>query len=107
MHTVTETELDTVASLSNSVHLCFLGMSVGALSAFAIVLATIDIKDPISHAAFVGLTWISAVLTAYFAVRSLFDYREARAKLQEIKRGDSDPVAAFRPSGLVSPIHNQ
>lgn len=33
MHTVSETELDTVASLSNSIHLAFVGMSFGAFDA--------------------------------------------------------------------------
>lgn len=87
MHTLTETELETVASLSNSVHLTFLGMSFGSLVAFALVLWTIEIKDPTQHAILVGLTWISAVFSLYFGIRAAIDYRASRRKLKEIKAG--------------------
>jgi len=85
MHQVTEAELDAVASLSNSVHQTFLGMAFGSLIAFAIVLGTVEIRAPLSHATFVGLTWISAVFTLYFGIRAVIDYKASRQKLKELK----------------------
>ena len=87
MHTLTETELEAVASLSSSVHLAFLGMSFGSFIAFAIVLWTIEIRDPLQHATFAGLAWTSAMLSLYFGVRAAIDYRASRRKLKEIKAG--------------------
>jgi hypothetical protein len=87
MHTVTEVELDTVASLSNSVHLGLLGISAGALIAFAITLLTVDITDPTVKAIMASLTWVSAIFSLYFGARATLDYRAAQQKLREIKRG--------------------
>jgi hypothetical protein len=87
MHTLTETELDAVASLSGSVHLAFLGMSFGSFISFAIVLWTIEIRDSLQHATFAGLAWTSAILSLYFGIRAIIDYRTSRRKLREIKAG--------------------
>jgi hypothetical protein len=86
VRSVTDAELDTVASLSNSVHLAFVGMSFGALLAFSIVLFTVDITDVRIHSAFASLAWLSGVLTLYFGIRAAIDYRAAQVKLREIKR---------------------
>jgi len=85
MFTVTELELDAVASLSASIHLTFFGISFGALVAFAIVLATVSPNDPVIHAMFVALLWVSALMTLYFGIRGINDYITARRKLNEIK----------------------
>jgi hypothetical protein len=87
VHSVTETELDAVASLNNSVHLTFFGVCCGGLTAFGIALATLSIADPKSYAAFIALFAVSAVGTFYFGVRGLIDYKESRRKLREIKAG--------------------
>jgi hypothetical protein len=87
MHTLTEVELDTVAGLSNSVHLAFLGISAGAFVAFVITLATVAIEDPRTAATLSALTGLSAVLSLYFGVRAITDFRSSRQKLAEIKRG--------------------
>jgi hypothetical protein len=88
MHHVTQTELEAMASLGNSVNLAFLGISVGSLVAFVITLATVDIANPAKYASFVGLMWISAVASLYFAVRSLIDARSAKRRLREIVNSD-------------------
>jgi hypothetical protein len=85
MHSATEAELETIASLGNSVHLAFFGISFGAVIAFSIVLSTITISDPIPHATFMGMDWLSVILTFYFGVRAAVDYRSSRRKLKEIK----------------------
>ena len=87
MHTVSSTELDTVASLSNSVHLAFFGLCSGSVVAFGIVLSTAKINDPMTHAGYVALLAVSVVGTLYFGVRALIDYKEAKRKLREIKSG--------------------
>jgi hypothetical protein len=87
MHSLSEAELDAVASLSNSIHLAFLGMSLGSFVAFAIVLVTVEIHDSRLYASFVSLAWLSAVLSLYFGVRSIGEYFTARRKLREIKGG--------------------
>jgi hypothetical protein len=85
LHFVTEQELDAVASLSNSVHLTFLGVSFGALITLAITLSTVTISDSKVFAAFVACTVLSAASTLYFGIRAWISYREARRKLRELK----------------------
>lgn len=88
MHSLTETELEGIASLGNSLNLAFLGISVGALVAFAITLGTVNIPDPTEHATFAALTWISALATLYFAARSCLDHRAAKRRLRDILSSD-------------------
>lgn len=83
---VTETELDTVASLSNSVNLAFFGVTFGSVLAFGITVATVEIPDPATKAIFSALTFVSGVGALYFGVRSAVDYKAAKAKLAELKR---------------------
>ena len=87
MHMVSETELDTVATMGASVHLGFFGMGFGALIAFGIALLTIEIPDPRTYAAFVAMFAVSVVASLYFGTRGVLDYRAARRKLREIKWG--------------------
>ncbi len=86
MHTVTGQELDAVASLSNSVHLTFFGLCFGATISLSIVISTVSIPDPKTYAAFMALTAVSVILSSYFGIRALIDYRASRRKLKEIKR---------------------
>ena len=69
MLSVTGSELETVASLSNSVHLAFFGVSFGALVSFVIVLSTTTISNPQTHADYVALAALSGFGTAYFGMR--------------------------------------
>ncbi len=87
MHTLTGTELDTVASLSNSVHLTFFGLCAGAAVAFAVVLSTGGATDAMTHAEYVALLAVSGALALYFGIRAFVDYRTAKRKLSEIKAG--------------------
>jgi hypothetical protein len=52
MHSLTETELDALASSGPSVNLGFLGMSFGAFVSFGIVLLTVELRDSMMHATF-------------------------------------------------------
>lgn len=59
MHSVTGPELDMVASLSNSIHLAFFGICIGAFISLAIVLSLTPIADPKLYASYVALTAVS------------------------------------------------
>lgn len=87
VHTVTGMELDTIASLSNSVHLTFFGICLGALVAFGIVLSTSQITEPLTYSAYVSLLAVSLIGTSYFGLRGVIDYREARRKVNDLKLG--------------------
>lgn len=87
MHTVSGTELDTVASLSNSIHLTFFGVCFGASIAFTVVLTTVNVTQPKTFAGFVGALLVSSVLALYFGIRGGIDYAAAKKKVEEIKRG--------------------
>lgn len=72
MRTVTlfESEIDAISSPSGSLHVAFFGVCVGAFIAFAIVLATVDIADPKTCAAYVALTVLLGILTLCFGLTS-------------------------------------
>lgn len=85
MHSVTGLELDGIASLSNSIHWAFFGLTMGALVSFATVLSTTAINDAKVFAAYVGLAGLSGVGAIYFGIRAAMDYAAAKRKLREIK----------------------
>ena len=85
MHSVTGPELDMVASLSNSLHLAFFGICVGAFISLGIVLSLTPISDPKLYASYVALTAVSGGGALYFGIRAFLDYRAAQRKLKEIK----------------------
>lgn len=87
MCSVTETELDTIAALGNSINLAFFGISVGAAVSFGITLKTVPIADPATLATFASFTALSSAGTIYFGIRSAIDYRAAQKKLNDIKKG--------------------
>ncbi|MFY9978197.1 MAG: hypothetical protein WAK22_08195 [Candidatus Sulfotelmatobacter sp.] len=80
-------ELDTVASLSNSVNLAFFTLCVGLAAAFGLVLNQGGITDAMKHAEYVSLFAVSVVGSLYFGVRALVDHRAAKRRLDDIKRG--------------------
>jgi len=86
MHSISESELDAIAALSNSVHLTFFGICVGALISFFIVLSSGGIADPNQHATYVMLTFAAAILAAYFGIRGGGDYIQSKRKLRELKK---------------------
>jgi hypothetical protein len=87
VHQLTGTELDTVASISNSVHLAFFGLCAGGVISFGIVLASGAVTDPSQHASYVALFAISVIGALYFGVRAKIDYKKSKDKLREIKQG--------------------
>lgn len=92
MHSVTGSELDTVASLSNSVDLAFLGMSFGALITLVAVDATVPLTTAGLIAGMVSGTIIAGLSSLVFGVRAWISYREAQNKLREIKLENLPPM---------------
>ncbi len=91
MHTVTSSELDTVASLSNSVDLTFFGVCGGAFLAFGITMLTVTFSNPLLVSGFVAATMVSGLGTAFFGARARISYKDAQRRLLEIKRGNVRP----------------
>lgn len=87
MVTLTETEVDDLASSSGSIHLSFLGISMGGLIAFGISLLTVEIPDPRKYAMFVALTTVAAGATMYFGANATRDYVSRQRRLRRIKSG--------------------
>jgi hypothetical protein len=87
MHPVSATELDTVASLSNSIHLTFFGVCIGSAITFSVVLTTANVTNDRVFAAYVAALIASSVLGLYFGIRGGRDYFAAKKKIKEIKEG--------------------
>src|SRR5438094_597451 len=73
VHQLTNNELDTVASISNSVHLAFFGLCAGGSVSFGIVLSGNAITEPKQVASYVALFAISLIGAFYFGIRAAID----------------------------------
>jgi hypothetical protein len=87
VHYVSGSDLDTIASLGNSIHLTFFGLCSGAAITFWVVLKTANVTDPRTHADFIMLCAGAVVGAVYFGIRGIADYRRAKRTLKEIKSG--------------------
>jgi hypothetical protein len=87
MHHVSGDELDTIASLSNSLNLAFFCLCFGAVITFIVVLTTANVTDPRIFAAYVAALIVCSLLALYFGIRGIFDYVAAKKKLNGIKNG--------------------
>jgi hypothetical protein len=87
MVTLTETEVDELASSSGSIHLTFFGSSLGAFIALAIVLATVSVPEPRKFAAFVASTIVAGGGTVFFGLNMIKDVITRRRRIQKIKAG--------------------
>ena len=87
MLTLAEYELDDLASGSPSVHFALLGISFGALVAFGITLATVDIAAPRTFASFVALTAVSSLASLFFGANAIRGELSRRRRLRRLKQG--------------------
>lgn len=85
MYVVSGSELDKFSEASTSIHLTFLGITLGAAIAFGITLKTVSLEGT-DLFIFSGLFWASLLLLAYFTVRALRDWKTMRDRIQDIKR---------------------
>lgn len=84
MYYVTGPELDRIASISNSVNLAFFTLTCGAMLG---LLGTVLTAAPGADLGVVVMLLLAAaVLTVYFGIWALLDYRAARRNIDEIKQ---------------------
>jgi len=84
MYTVTNQELEALASGPQSVHIGFLGTSIGALLVVIVALLTVQM-DRTTHGLFLVGMVLSVILTAYFGIRAVLDLRSAGNQLSTIR----------------------
>lgn len=85
MLSITEHELEGLASPNTSLFLTFVGISLGSLIAVTSTLCSVTISDPFSHATFVGMDWISLFATVLFGILAGKSISATRSKLKELK----------------------
>jgi hypothetical protein len=95
MYRLFETELDSLGSAQNSVHLAFFGLAFGAALALGITLLTVDISNPKTYAAFWASLLVSMAGTLYCGVRAAFDWRKAKENIRKIKEQNPKREAAI------------
>lgn len=85
MYTVSGSELDTVASLGNSIELTFWGVATGAFISLLIVVTTGAFTSPVAFGGYVAATIVSGVGMLFFGARACLSFQGAKKKLREIK----------------------
>ena len=80
---ISETELRALASGSNSTDLTFFGICFGATVAFGIVLYSGGISD-VQQATYKMLLCAAIVLSSYFGVQSIRNYRQSKRNLKDL-----------------------
>lgn len=87
MYNVSEAQLDALANgaNSNSIHLAFLGISIGAFVAFGIVLLTVTLESKL-FATFVGLLAVSIISLFYFGIRTIVEFKANTKRFNQIKQ---------------------
>lgn len=83
--TLTEHELDGLASSNAPLYLTFLGISFGAFVSLACTLYSVSIIDPVSHATFVAMTWLTLAASVLFGVLAARSFLITHKKLAELK----------------------
>lgn len=87
MYSVTDPELDSLreSGLSATVDLSLFALCSGILVTLIITLSTVDIKDAKTFAAYVAAAIVSGIFSIWFGTRACIAWRNAKAKLKEIK----------------------
>jgi len=85
MHNVADHELDVIMGSSGGVHLTFFGICFGALLTSAATLLTVTITGDRVFAGFVAAALVSLILSFYFGIKAISDYRSASKKVESIK----------------------
>jgi uncharacterized protein YacL len=87
MYNVSEPELDALVkgASSNSIHLAFLGISIGAFLAFGIVLLTVQLDTKL-FATFIALLAVSILSLAYFGIRTAIEIGNNNKRFNQIKQ---------------------
>jgi len=80
-------ELDDLKASSSTLELAFFGICIGAFITIVTTLATVTIPESSTHAAFLGLAYVSGVATVYFGLATFRSELRWRRKVDNIKRG--------------------
>jgi hypothetical protein len=89
MHSLSEHELDAIASGSSSIHLSFFGVCVGAFISFMIVIYSGGVTDPSKRSMYGMLAFSTAIMATYFGIRGIADNLKSKALVRELKAGKS------------------
>jgi hypothetical protein len=73
------------SATSSGLYLTFFGVAVGAVVAFGLVLATVEITDPRYFGAFTALLALSIGAAVFMGIKARIEYRETRRGLNSIK----------------------
>ncbi len=84
MHSISESELEAIASGAPSINLTFFGLCLGAVISFGIVLRTANLNE-FSKSLFGSLFFCSLIMGTFFGVRGIRDFLQYKKKLGEIK----------------------
>jgi hypothetical protein len=90
MHRVTDQELTVLASVKSGIHIAFFGVTFGCFVAFWIVLRTVTAMSGSDHTLFLVLTFVSALLAAFFGLMAIVELQSMRRLASDI-RGKDDP----------------
>lgn len=85
VYSVSNEELDILASGYNSLHFTFFGIALGAAIAFFIVLVTASLSET-TGPIFVALFAVSLVLSVYFSIRAILDRQATAQRLKQIRQ---------------------
>jgi hypothetical protein len=92
MHSLSDSELDTIASSNGSIDLALLGISAGAFITLIITLSTVEISDPKKFAAFVAVAALAGFLSLTFGWRTYSSHKAAQKILNDIKHPPTAPL---------------
>ncbi|MBI4292518.1 MAG: hypothetical protein HY661_13660 [Betaproteobacteria bacterium] len=87
MYSVTDPELNSLreSGLSASVDLSLFALCGGILVTLIVTLSTVDITQAKTFAAYVAAAIVSGIFTVWFGARACIAWKNAKAKLAEIK----------------------
>ena len=93
MHSISEAEMDALASGSKSINLTFFGVCAGAAISFGMILYSGGITD-VQRGSYKTLLWAGLVLAGYFGLQSIRDHFQSKQYLKDLKSG-----SALNPQG--------
>jgi apolipoprotein N-acyltransferase len=85
MYRVTDQELTTLASVKSGLYLGFLGVSLGCLVAFWIVLKTVSSLSERDYTTFFALTFLSGFLSLFCGVMTIPEILSSRRLVTAIR----------------------
>ena len=87
MYSVTDPELNSIreSGLSATVDLALFTLCAGSLITLIVTLSTVNINDAKIFSAYVAASIVSGIFSLWFGMRACIAWKNAKAKLKEIK----------------------